>query len=441
MKKFIIATLITTAVLSTVSNAAENTLDPSTGGGPLTERDFDNKYDRSVDWITNQTYPPATKKTDPITPSITNTPYLEQLELTNNPNEKDKNNKTDQTYQEKIKQTTISTVRDNIGNTLTYFPYNAYGNHNDTQKNIKEIKSNGADTSSSTQTATAPFASDITDKDAFQNYANNYSLNTLINGSDYSNHATLYIDPSWLTKNRIEFTSDNQLNSVKKPTTFHDDYLNFSTLFSPIAYDTQEAESARKYILFSAQTTKNLAADLKLNTLFPKSLSEAQQKNFITAFTRLKNDPGYQKYMMMINNLIAIRSISLDNLEHLISERTPIKGLGKAAGKKTDSASPLEVEAYQANHRIENPDWYKTIRNDSPATVQRTIAIELAEIEHQNYQAHLDREQILSALIAANLNSNNAAGEQLKLAAMAANSSIKCATDIMNGQQCAATSE
>ena len=82
-------------------------------------------------------------------------------------------------------------------------------------------------------------------------------------------------------------------------------------------------------------------------------------------------------------------------------------GLGTAAGlAATQKASPLQVEAYQANHRIQDSKWYQSVQNASPADVQRNILIVLAEIEHQNYEAHLDRERLLAAITASNLQTN-----------------------------------
>ncbi|HLD84470.1 MAG TPA: hypothetical protein VI844_01720, partial [Coxiellaceae bacterium] len=107
------------------------------------------------------------------------------------------------------------------------------------------------------------------------------------------------------------------------------------------------------------------------------------------------------QYVLTIRALLAVRSITLNTLDTLVAERTPTAALGKIIG--TSSASPLQIEAYQANNRVENPAWYTLINNDSPAAVERTIAVELAEIEHQNYQAHLDRERLLSAITAMNL--------------------------------------
>ena len=123
---------------------------------------------------------------------------------------------------------------------------------------------------------------------------------------------------------------------------------------------------------------------------------------------------------MTIRTLLAIRSISINALNQLINERTPMPGLAAAAGLdkltnptaketqelKENVASPLQVEDYQANHRFEDPNWYHSIQSDSPATVQRNTLILLTEIEHQNYQAHIDRERLLSAILASNLQRN-----------------------------------
>ncbi len=431
MKKFVIATLITTSALSTVGYAAGNMLDPGTSGGMsaglLTQQDFDNKYTQSANWVTNQTYPSATNQTNPVTPSITNTPYLNNLQLTNGAGLKPS-----EIPHHLIEQQTNLSTEINIDNSLKQFMFDLNGNHFDTQKTIKakKIVHENQNQNQNPNPNPNPNQNDHTQptvtEEAFQHYVSDNAPANLINGKNYTNSGTLYIaNPELKTAIQGHQMYMSNKDLFDKPTVNHNDYLNFSTLISPTAYNTEQAEAAKKYIVFAAQSTKNLGADLKLKDLLPTSLSDAQKKNLPNVIYKFKNDERFLNYMMKINTLVAIRSISLNALEYLIAERTPVTGLGKAAGKTTKTASPLEVEAYQANHRITDPNWYKTIMQDSPATVQRSILITLAEIEHQNYQAHLDRERILAALTAANLSSNSSAAMALKEAAMGANDAIK----------------
>ena len=46
------------------------------------------------------------------------------------------------------------------------------------------------------------------------------------------------------------------------------------------------------------------------------------------------------------------------------------------------------------------PKWYQHLQTATPANLQRETLMVLAEIENQNYQAHLDRERILATLTA-----------------------------------------
>ena len=236
---------------------------------------------------------------------------------------------------------------------------------------------------------------------------------------------------------------------VTPPSVINNGFLDFSSLISPVSYSPSEQANADTFIKYAAHSTQNLTSGVNFSTLerHPQVVAD------------LKTNPLYQHYMFTIRSLLAIRSISLYTLNRLIAERIPVAGLGKAAGllpsnitplpsyptpqqieayQKTlvnnqsqiaayqaaTPASPLQVEANQANRRADNPTWYADIRNDSPTTLQRKTLIVLAEIERQNYQAHLDREAILAELAAMNLQLGESSNTQLKLQATNLNEAI-----------------
>lgn len=82
----------------------------------------------------------------------------------------------------------------------------------------------------------------------------------------------------------------------------------------------------------------------------------------------------------------------------------PVKGLGAKVGMPDDPhlpkgyASPLQVENYIANQRINSPDWFKQMKTASPAVVAREQVLILAEIESQLERNHLDNERLLATL-------------------------------------------
>lgn len=290
----------------------------------------------------------------------------------------------------------------NLANSLTRFGYELHKSTSDATSEPQALQLNAWE-----QTQPGEYT-----QIHYKKYDANNTLTRLINGVSGSD--TLYMGQTQIDQDTK--LSQQQKPLIKQPTNLNDSYFNFAALFEPAVYpfvkDSQEQkknpefEAANHYVVFAAQSTKNLAEGLNLNAL----------KYHPAALATFISNPDYQKFAMTIRTLLGIRSITIDMLEHLIAERTPHPDWGKAIGdpNKDGTASPMQLEAYQANHRIDDPNWYNSIMNDAPITVQRTIAIELAEIEHQNYQAHLDRERILAALTAANLQSSMGSEAMLK---------------------------
>ena len=196
--------------------------------------------------------------------------------------------------------------------------------------------------------------------------------------------------------------SQNYKDQLKEPDKKpNSDYLDFSTLITPASYTEDELKNVNRFLVFATRNTENLTSGINFSELHGKPM----------ALFNLKQNPQYQNYLLTMRNLLAQRTITLSALNQLIGERTPIQNLGVAAGMPpTDpekntypSASPLQVESYRANHRLTDPHWYQSVQNASPATVQRELLIVLAEIEHQNYEAHLDRERLLAAIAGLNI--------------------------------------
>lgn len=270
-------------------------------------------------------------------------------------------------------QTADHETSNNVVNSLTQFHYSMYKNTNDTAE-LKKIKT--------------------AEGKSFEDYANENSL-TGLTGEQKKASDTLYIhnlDSKLKAEQDIE-----KFKSIKKPTDINNALFNFGSIITPVAYTTTQEKTAKDFVKYAAQSTQDLAAGVDFNVLH----------NNPAALKSLVADPIYEKYKLTIRTILSIRSMLINNLNQLIAERTPMQGLGTAAGLTANQkASPLQVEAYQANHRIEDTNWYTTIQNASPATLQRETLIVLAEIEHQNYQAHLDRERLLAAVTALGLQNN-----------------------------------
>lgn len=212
------------------------------------------------------------------------------------------------------------------------------------------------------------------------------------------------------------------LNNVSKPTTNYDNYFNFDSLMAPSAYNSDQQQAAQSYIQYLSQQYQSLAAGVdfaklksKINDMSPANRAQTLY-NFVT-------NPVYQQYQLLVRSLLASKSVALSNLNLLLSERIPVKGLATQAGMPNNPnlpagyASPLEVENYITRERINNPAWFQQIKTASPAAVQREEVLILAEIENQLQQNHLDNERLLATLSTMLLQSSQA--NQLMLQAKA----------------------
>lgn len=235
------------------------------------------------------------------------------------------------------------------------------------------------------------------------------SLQALTVGENAPGSDTLYVGDA-TSKGTTTYTSN--LSFLQQPANPTNNAFNFANIIDPTGYTPAQLSDAKRFVEYAAQSTQDITEGFNFSTLFGKP----------KALLALKQMSSYQHYVMRLRTLVALRSMNINTLNQMIAERTTITGLGTTAGigkftinygsngqvnsvTKTPiaDASPLQVEAYQANHRVEDPNWYAKIETASPATIQRDTLVVLAEIEHQNYEAHLDRERLLAAISAISL--------------------------------------
>ncbi len=234
-------------------------------------------------------------------------------------------------------------------------------------------------------------------KKPFAQYMNENSTARLTIGTPAND--TLYIADPLAAQNSLFYEKNQALLAKPNPQLVNNNnnYFNFASLFAPTVYSTTaQLQAANEYVKYATQNTQNLTTGVDFSQLAsnPKALFA------------LKNSPAYQEYAYNFRTLLAMRSMEVNALQSLVAERTPMPGLGAAAGLTTNAASPLQVDQYIANHRVQNPTWYQSIQTASPATVQRKTLVILAEIEHQNYEAQLQREQLIAQLAALNVQLN-----------------------------------
>lgn len=215
---------------------------------------------------------------------------------------------------------------------------------------------------------------------------------------------------------------------VSKPKEANNSMLNFAALITPNAYNDNQLQDARNYIKFATQDTVNLFPSSSNNgtgglygiTFDFDKITQLQTKDQGRALFALKQDPNFQRFKFNLRTQLALRSVSTSVLNQFVAERQKIAGLGTKAGLKTPDpkdpskmvdvkdASPLQVAAYIANHRVQSKSWFNTVQNASPATIQRDTLIVLAEIEHQNFVARMQREKLLALLATMNISNEQA---------------------------------
>lgn len=227
---------------------------------------------------------------------------------------------------------------------------------------------------------------------------------------------------------------------VAKPSTLHDNYFNFDSLITPAAYDDNQEKAAQAYIQYATQQYQSLINGIHFSKLKSElnNLSPSKRAQKLQAFI---NDPVYQKYQLAIRSLLASKSVALSNLNYLMAKRTPVKGLATKTGIPNDPAlpkgyaSPLEVENYVANERLNNPEWAKAMQSASPATVNREELMILAEIESELQRNHLDHERLLATLSIMTLQSNQFSQMTLQTEAQKVNGVIDPNQKQNTGQQ------
>lgn len=191
--------------------------------------------------------------------------------------------------------------------------------------------------------------------------------------------------------------------------------LNSNSLIAPLLIDTSPVSSDQKSGLMAKSQAQQALNFIRYASaqVTPPSLPK------LTAYANLYNqakskpgDSGYNEVQQKqaaatlsgyFNNLrvyAAQTSVGVSNLYYILSKRLPQKLESASGGQSADLPSQALNEFNMATRRLFDPNasndpgkpnsqWLLQINNASPATVQKEIAILLAEI---NYQMYLDRQ-------------------------------------------------
>lgn len=262
-----------------------------------------------------------------------------------------------------------------------------------------------------------------------KNLINNLTLGVPASDTLYINNPITLASSYGNTSFNIEkYYGSSQKYTIGPPPMNENNYFSVSSLLEPTAFTPSEANAANAYMIYLTKSYNNPASNLKLSKLktYLNNLSAAKRPQALYNFI---SSSEYKKYQLAVRSNMAMKSIAINNFEHLIAERTPsktaVQGITTPDGSQVIThPSPMQVEQYQALHREANPAWIQSLQSQSSTTLQREIAVELAQIIKQNYQAHQDRERIITALSAMQLEGSAAGQMQMQIIAQQLNQQI-----------------
>jgi intracellular multiplication protein IcmX len=155
----------------------------------------------------------------------------------------------------------------------------------------------------------------------------------------------------------------------------------------------QEAENFIRYATEAVSPPEQATYETYQNyyntaTKIPKNPTADQLKKAANAQTLLSN------YLSSWRSFTAQKSVAVSNLYHILSKRMP------QPGSANQTSSQALSEFNMATKRLYDPksdgkQWINEINTASPATVQKEIALLLAEMNYQLYLNRQDQERLL----------------------------------------------
>lgn len=232
-------------------------------------------------------------------------------------------------------------------------------------------------------------------------------------------------DCSFLTPNEISQRATN-ISKIKAPdldtnnpldTTYNKEILNqlnSSSLISPLQYSLEGGKpdntpNNKAQNQMSAQTEADLAANFiryATGAVTPLRLPKKADYIFLLADSRTGDQNNKTQkmkdaetiladYMANLRVYTAQRSVAIGNLYEMMNKRLP-QTSSNQTNKSSESAAVQEFKLatqrlIQLDSQSGKPsDWLTKINEASPETVQKEMAVLLAEI---NYQLYLNRQQ------------------------------------------------
>lgn len=256
-------------------------------------------------------------------------------------------------------------------------------------------------------------------------FVNNLTLGVPASDTLYANSPNaMYSGFGSFNPSISTYLNSDKSYTIGKPPINRDNYFSFASLITPNAYSENETNAAKAFVDYLTKSYSDPSSDIDM-TAFRTYVNSLPSKIQAAALYNFISSTPYKAFQLALRSYLANQSVAENNLQKLMSERTPskdkVKGIYDENGKEISNPSPLQVEQYQANHRVDDPKWIKGLQKMSAANVQREVAVELAQMLKQNEQAHLDRERILATLTAIQLQQNqqtNSTDMQIKVGAV-----------------------
>lgn len=228
--------------------------------------------------------------------------------------------------------------------------------------------------------------------------------------------------------------TNNVIGSIPNPQTFFSsnynqtllNQLNSNSLIAPLYFDTTNSSNTSTSSGSTANGNQGLTAQNQAQqaanfiryvsgTVTPVNLPKKQDydKLYVLATQSNPANPPAQQinaqaalstYFANLRTYAAQSSVGISNLYYILSRRLPQNPTGDAQNASSQAQNEFTMASWRlfnsgsSGNQTPNKQWIEGINSASPATVQKEIAVLLAEM---NYQMYLDR-QIQERLLLTN---------------------------------------
>jgi hypothetical protein len=152
-------------------------------------------------------------------------------------------------------------------------------------------------------------------------------------------------------------------------------YFDYNRVFGP--HEPTSLEPAKYYGLFA--TT---AYDVNLLNQQPEVTSLIKQALDSGNIYSLRNNPIYQRHILLMRTLTATNSALMGNILWLAKQHTVT--VKKEDSPTKEAMSQAQADKYIGNHRLnDGGDWVTKIKNESATELLREQTLMMAEANHQ----------------------------------------------------------